>query len=130
VCGTRQPRRQSGIGLLRGVRLGHAREEEDDDDADKRARGGSDTERGEKGEAASASADWAGPLCGARVRKSSELAGLMDGRLRRSSGPAAWGARAECRGGSSRPSGQKLRKEKISIFFFFSNISNAFSNNF
>jgi hypothetical protein len=28
------------------------------------------------------------------------------------------------------PSGRKLRREKISIFFSFSNISNAFSNSF
>jgi hypothetical protein len=32
--------------------------------------------------------------------------------------------------GSSRPSGQKLRREKISIFFSFSNISKPFSNSF
>jgi hypothetical protein len=40
---------RGGGGFHRGVWLGHAREEEDDDDTDKRARGGSDTERGEKG---------------------------------------------------------------------------------
>jgi hypothetical protein len=33
------------------------------------------------------------------------------------------------RRGSSRPSGQKLGREKISISFFFSNISKQFSNN-
>jgi hypothetical protein len=32
--------------------------------------------------------------------------------------------------GSSGPSGQKLRRKKISISFSFSNISNAFSNSF
>jgi hypothetical protein len=53
ACGPSQVRRWGGIELLRSVRLGHAREEEDDGDADKRPQGGSDTERGE-GRAASA----------------------------------------------------------------------------
>jgi hypothetical protein len=32
------------------------------------------------------------------------------------------------RGEEARPSGQKLRREKISFSFFISNFSNAFSN--
>jgi hypothetical protein len=47
-------------GLHRRVLLGY--EQEEGDDADKRARGGSDTEREEKGEVASTSAGWAGPF--------------------------------------------------------------------
>jgi hypothetical protein len=48
------------------------------------------------------------------------------------SGPVAWGARTKTQRGSSRPSGLKLRREKnfYFLFFFFSNISNAFSNSF
>jgi hypothetical protein len=41
---------------------GYEQEEGDDADADKRARGGSVTEREEKGEAALTSAGWAGPF--------------------------------------------------------------------
>jgi hypothetical protein len=56
--------RQHGVGAeadsINGLRLGYEREE--GDDADKRGRGGSDTEREEKDEAASTSAGWAGPL--------------------------------------------------------------------
>jgi hypothetical protein len=36
----------------------------------------------------------------------------------------------ERRGEKAGPSGRKLRREKISIFFSFSNISNSFSNSF
>jgi hypothetical protein len=55
-------RSRDGDRLHHRVLLGYEHEEGDDADTDKRARGGSDTEREEKGEAASASAGWAGPF--------------------------------------------------------------------
>jgi hypothetical protein len=65
TCGTSQPRRRGGGGFHHRVLLGYEQEEEDDDDADKRARGGSDTERregqGSRGEAV-CGFGWAGPI--------------------------------------------------------------------
>jgi hypothetical protein len=90
-----------------GVRLGYEQEEEENTAY---MRAPDVSQRGEKrGKADCGLVSWAGPMRGARKwRREAGLAGK----------------------GSSRPSGLKLRRKKISISFSFSNISNAFSNSF
>jgi hypothetical protein len=94
-----------------GVQLGNEQGEEDN--AYTRARVGSETEKERR--AKRLQLRPVGPAHYA-TREREKAAGLRDwetGRARR-----------------ARPSGRKLRREKISIFFSFSNISNAFSNCF
>jgi hypothetical protein len=105
-------RRRGGGGFHRGVRLGHAWEEEDDDDADKQARGGSNMERGEKGVAA-CGFGWAGPLRDAQERLACWLRSEREKSCGLGQGGRGEGLRA------------KTEMKGASIYLFLFNFSNC-----
>jgi hypothetical protein len=70
-------------------------------------------EKGRRARRPAASADWAGPIRGARKRRGSGFSCPRD---------ASWAERPKAR--------EERRKRFFYFFFFFSNISKPFSNSF